>query len=69
MDTENKARLMYRRQADNSYGGIKDIVDIINGYDRLLELGPDLNRLREKIDVGTPDIVSDQIKLVASKVG
>ena len=69
VDTENKARLMYRRQADNSYGGIKDIVDIINGYDRLLELGPDLNRLREKIDVGTPEIVSDEIKLVASKVG
>ena len=29
VNTENKARLMYRRQADKSYGSIKDIVDIV----------------------------------------
>jgi hypothetical protein len=69
VDAENKARLMYRRQADNSYGTIQDIVNIVNGYDRLLELEQDLNSLRERIDVAAPEIVADEIKLVASKVG
>jgi hypothetical protein len=69
VDAENKARLMYRRQADNSYGTIQDIVNIVNGYDRLLELEQDLNSLRERIDIAAPEIVADEIKLVASKVG
>jgi hypothetical protein len=69
VDAENKARLMYRRQADNSYGTIQDIVNIVSGYDRLLDLEKDLNSLRERIDVAAPEMVADEIKLVASKVG
>jgi hypothetical protein len=69
VNAENKARLMYRRQADNSYGSIKDIVNIVDGYDRLFELGQELQSLRERIDIGSPKIVSDDIKLVASKIG
>ena len=69
VNTENKARLMYRRQADKSYGSIKDIVDIVEGYDQLLELRQDLDSLRERIDVAAPEVVSDEIKLVANKIG
>ena len=69
VNAENKARLMYRRQADNSYGTIQDIVNIVNGYDRLLELRQDFEHLRERIGFGAPEIVADEIKLLASKVG
>jgi hypothetical protein len=69
VDAENKARLLYRRQADNSYGTIRDIVNIVNGYDRLLELRQDLESLRGRIDVAAPETVANEIKLVASKFG
>jgi len=69
VNVENKARLTYRRQADNSYGGIKDIVNIINGYEELLQLKPEIDNLRHQIDVSSPEFVAAEIKLVVSKIG
>ena len=66
---ENKARLMYRRQADNSYGSIKDILDIIDGYDKLVGLKSEMANLREEINTGSPEVAAEKIKLTAGHIG
>ena len=66
---ENKARLMYRRQADNSYGSIEEIVNIIDGYEDLLKLNIEINNLRETIELFTPEEAAEKIKIVATQFG
>ena len=69
VNAENKARLMYRKQADNSYNSIKDIVDIIHGYDQLLQLKAEIEKLREQIVILSPEAAANELKLTASKFG
>ncbi len=66
---ENKARLMYRRQADNAYGGIQEIMEIIDGYDELLTMRPEIEKLRDRIRSGDPAVVAEEFKLVAKNIG
>ncbi len=66
---ENKARLLYRRQADNAYGSIQEIMEIIEGYDELLNLKPHIEKLRGRIANEEPMIVAEELKLAAKNIG
>ena len=66
---ENKARSLYRRQADNAYGGIKEIMEIIEGYDQLLILKPEIEKLHDRITNGDSEVVAEELKLLAKNVG
>lgn len=66
---ETKARQQYRRQADNAYGGIQEIMEIIDGYEELLLLKPEIVKLRDRIKNGDPTAVAEELKIVAKNVG
>ena len=64
---EKKARLKYRRNADESYESIKTVLKMLNEHDALRELQPKLPVLRGLIQNATPDEAMTTIKLLAQE--
>ncbi len=59
---EDKARKRYRRNVDDAYAPIGELVGIIGDVDRLAALEPDLVALRENIAGSAP---ADSVKRIA----
>ena len=65
---DRRARLLYRRNADNAYEPIDKAIDIIGAADRLAALKPELERLRGIIDSQTPERAAEAVGAVTAKV-
>ena len=61
---EAKGRMLYRRQADASYSGVKDIVLTIESYEDLLQLENNLSNLKTAIKSDDPKIAAAKTKEV-----
>jgi hypothetical protein len=64
---ERKARLNYRRNADESYESIKTVLKMLSEHNALRELQPKLAPLRAVIQNDTPDEAMATIKALAAE--
>jgi chromosome segregation ATPase len=65
---ERRARLLYRRNADNAYEPIDKANDIIGAADKLAALKPELEALGGIIDSQTPEQAAESIAKVTTKI-
>jgi chromosome segregation ATPase len=65
---DRRARLLYRRNADNAYEPIDKATDIIGAADKLAALKPELESLRGIIDSQTPERAAESVRTVTAKV-
>ncbi len=69
LKAEKSARLKYRRNVDNAYEPVQEVVRIVGATDALLALKPTIEGLREVISSQTPEEAAPQIAAVLPQVG
>ena len=66
---EEKALNAYRKNSDQAYGDIADVVTKLKGSVRFLELGDEMTALSGRIGSGDPEALAAEVGLLADKFG
>ncbi len=69
LNADKKARTTYRRNTDQSYKPVLDLVEIFETTGALAELAPDFAELMKHADAGDPKAVSEAAKALTVKLG
>ena len=66
---EEQARSKYRRNVDEAYGPIAEVIELLGDTDRLAALGPGLEALRQSVATSEPAASVDVIAAFSRDVG
>ena len=67
--TEQKARIDYRRAADDGYAAVREAVDVLSGTDTLREMGSTIADMKTLMETNEPADMVDPLEELADQFG